>query len=611
MTAEDQPYLVMEYVSGVCIDQYCTDHSLTPPQCLDLILQVCAAVQYAHGQLMVHQDLKPGNILVNKRGESKLLDFGIAAAAGGDEDRGIALFTPLYAAPEQILGGKTSTATDIYQLGLLIFKLLTGSAAFSEGSQDLPRLKERILNDPPPRPSAFARLPPSWRADLDAIVGRCLRKDPAQRYPSVAQLENDLRAMGEDRPVVAVAGGLGYRFGKWRRRRRVPIMAAGGLLLLGATVGGLYWQQLSEQREQAELSADRAAAASGLLADILESVDPLAGGGQGQLADVISTSSFEFSAERKYHPDVQREMMLMTSKTLLDLGRYEDVINMVEPLVTQLAEEQSQAPAYAEYLSLLGYAHYRNGDLEQGLSLLEKALARQVQDPGIDPDVFATTLQRAALAERRAARPERARAHIERALKLLDEHLPGSDVRLAQARSHLGLVLTDLGKYQEAIASFEKAVAIYAQAPGDQQLRRAMTLGNLADAQRLAGLLESAEANARAAVNLAEGAADDNPQLLATANVALGNVLISERRYEDAAQRYRQARDIYLKTLGENHPRIALVAHNLGMALRLDGHCPEALKYFDESIRIAAAAYPPDHPELRESRRQRARCTAD
>lgn len=605
MTEEDRPYLVMEYVAGTSIERYCDAAGLAPERRVELILKACAAVGYAHGRGLVHLDLKPGNILINESGEPKLLDFGIAAAAGGDDRDALAAFTPLYAAPEQVLGGTTSTATDVYQLGLLSYRLLTGGTAFAGSPEDLAGLKRRILEEPPPRVADDAPVPPRWRLDLDAILARCLHKDPDRRYRSVAHLVDDLRAMVTDRPVAAVAATPGYRLAKWYRRRRRPVLAGGALLLLAAAGGGLYWQQLSAQRERADLSADRAAAASALLADILESVDPLAGG--GGLADVISTSGFELSAARRYRPEVQREIVLMTSKTLLDLGRYRDVVKMVEPLVADPPADEASTAVHAEYLSLLGYARYRDGDLQQGLALLQQALIRQLADLQIDPEALATTLQRTALAERRAARPERAREHLERALELLSGALPETDVRLAQAHNHLGLVQTDLGQYRAAIASFERAETIYQAAPGEQELRRAMTLGNLADAQRLAGGLDAAERNARAAVALAERA-PDNPQLLATANVALGNVLTTARRYPDAVEYYRQAHAIYAGALGPEHPRMALVAHNLGVALRLDGRCAEALASFDEAIRIAAAAYPADHPELVESRRQRALC---
>ncbi len=605
MTEDDRPYLVMEYVAGTSIDSYCDASEPAPERRVELVLKVCAAVGYAHGRGMVHLDLKPGNILINESGEPKLLDFGIAAAAGGDDRDALAAFTPLYAAPEQVLGGTTSTATDVYQLGLLLYRLLTGRTAFAGSPDDLDALKRRILDDPPPRVADDAPVPSRWRRDLDAILARCLHKDPDQRYRSVAHLVDDLRALIADRPVAAVAATPGYRLAKWYPRRRRAVLAGGALVLLAAAGGGLYWQQLSAQRERADLSADRAAAASALLADILESVDPLAGG--GALADVISTSGFELSAARRYRPEVQREIVLMTSRTLLDLGRYRDVVKMVEPLVADPPAADGSSALHAEYLSLLGYAHYRDGDLKQGLALLEAALAAQLADPGVDPEVLATTLQRTALAERRAARPERARGHLERALELLAGALPDNDIRLAQAHNHFGLVLTDLGQYRAAIASFERADAIYQSAPGEQELRRAMTLGNLADAQRLAGGLDAAERNARAAVALAERA-PDNPQLLATANVALGNVLTTARRYADAAEHYRQAHGIYARALGPDHPRLALVAHNLGVVLRLDGRCVEALASFDEAIRIAAAAYPEDHPELLESRRQRALC---
>ncbi|MDJ0657369.1 MAG: serine/threonine-protein kinase [Xanthomonadales bacterium] len=602
VTENDLPYLVMEYVSGTPLDEYCDTRGLGAVDCLELVLKVCEAVQYAHSNLVIHQDLKPANILVNERGEPRLVDFGIASA-GEDVDSDLRLFTPLYAAPEQLLGEKTSTATDCYQLGLLLYRLLCGTSPFAGG--DLSDIRERVLNQPVPPVSSQARLPGSWRREADAIVARCLEKDPSRRYASVAELVTDLRAMLAGQPVSQLKDNGLYVAGKFLARNRGMLGAALVVMMLTAGGAGLYWQQM----KRADISDDRADAVSELLGDILESVDPLAGGGVDSFTEVISTSGFEFSTARRYPPRIQREMVLMAGRTLMDLGKFDEVVRNLTPLVDEIGElEEPLPPRYAEYLSLLGYANYRNGDLQLGLDQLAEAMRRQRQQDDIAPEILASTLQRLGLAQRRAARPADARAHIEQANRLLVTALPDTDARVAQSFSHLGLVLADSGELDQAIQAYQRSAEIYARSPGDNQLRRAMTLGNLADAQRMAGDLEAAERNARSVVDLLGRASDRNPQLLATARITLGNTLMASDRYGEAVEQYSLAREAMIQSLGPEHPRVALIGHNLGSALRLSGDCASAIRYFDESLAIASRVYPADHPEIRETRRQRALC---
>ena len=217
VTEDERPYLVMELVSGTTIDRFSTENDLDIKALLRLFMQVVEAVQSAHGQLVVHRDLKPGNILINQHGVPKLLDFGIAQVFESgfaapsenlDEAAPFLPFTPLYAAPEQLLNRPLGITTDIYQLGLLLFKLLARRHPLDTNSSDLPALSDCILHDRPPAPSSIAvasspilGAPRYLRRDLDAIVLRCLEKQPERRYQSTAELLADVRACLDDRTV--------------------------------------------------------------------------------------------------------------------------------------------------------------------------------------------------------------------------------------------------------------------------------------------------------------------------------------------------------------------------------------------------------------------------
>ena len=623
VAADERPYLVMELVPGTAIDQYADDNCLGVEARLQLFLRVVEAVQSAHGQLIVHRDLKPGNILINQHGIPKLLDFGIAQVfeSGFGEpseilDEGLPFlpFTPLYAAPEQLLNRALGITTDIYQLGLLLYLLLAGRHPLDALRGDLPTLSESILNDQalppshaPVADSAISGAPGHMRRDLDAIVLRCLEKRPGNRYQCTAELLADVKACLADRSVQAVPIGRLGESGRLLRRNSRLFGVVGGALILIVALSTWYLQQLRQEQQRAADSAGRADAVSAYLTDIIESADPLSGQGSNDLSDVISNSSFELGAATAFQPEAQRELVLLSGKTLINLGRFPAVIDMLLPLVAEFENDPSPPLRYAEYLSLLGYAQYRNGDPALGRRNLEQALSLQEVAADTETVSLAATLQRLGLLERRDSQVQSAYEMVQRGLSILLEELPPGDERIASARNHLGLVLTDLGRYEDAVESFKLAIANHRRRP-DGQVSAAMTLSNLADTERLAGQLGAAREHADEAVALMRTAADRNPQLLATALISRGNVLLAGETLQSAIGDYDEARIVYRTTLGSDHPRVAVVTHNLAMALRKADRCEQAIPMYQDAIRIAAAHYADDHPQLAESRRQLAQC---
>ncbi|MBI3684186.1 MAG: serine/threonine protein kinase [Acidobacteria bacterium] len=259
-TEDGTPYFVMELVDGVPIHEYCRQHELDIRRRVELFGRVCAAVEHAHANLVLHRDLKPGNILVTADGQPKLLDFGIAkllseeAEASGELTRtGLRPLTPQYASPEQVSGGRVTTASDVYSLGVILYVLLTGSKPYElAGLTTLEALKV-VCEWDPQRPSSVAG-GTSRRVlagDLDNIVMKALRKEPGERYPSVHALSDDLRAWMEGWPVSASSRTLWYQAGKLLRRHKLQVMAA-GLVLLALASGGVAtaWQARVAGRER-------------------------------------------------------------------------------------------------------------------------------------------------------------------------------------------------------------------------------------------------------------------------------------------------------------------------------------------------------------------------
>ena len=232
-TDEGVSYFVMEHVEGVPIDTYCEARGLSVDQRLELVRTVCSAVGDAHRKLVVHRDLKPGNILVTAEGTPKLLDFGIAkllTPQPGSEHTvtGTKLMTPEYASPEQWRGGSVTAASDIYALGVLLYRLLTGRGPYRVGS-DLPHELGRAICEEDPAPPSSAAAPPMRHrlaGDLDAIVLKALRKEPERRYGSAEELSADIRRYREGLPVTARKDGRVYRAGRLLRKNKAVAVTA-------------------------------------------------------------------------------------------------------------------------------------------------------------------------------------------------------------------------------------------------------------------------------------------------------------------------------------------------------------------------------------------------
>jgi eukaryotic-like serine/threonine-protein kinase len=308
VSAIGQPYLVLEYVRGEHIDRYCDERALDVSARIRLFLDVLTAVAHAHANLVVHRDIKPSNVLVPTNADAvaatgarpathvKLLDFGIAKLLEHEPDSQTMSLTPEYAAPEQLTGRSVTTATDVYSLGVLLYLLLSGRHPAGRGllspaelisrivDTETPRLSDAVTMDMPANtrdgadiipstPAAVAacrsttqeKLRHTLRGDLDTILAKAMKKDPAERYPSVGAFADDLLRYLEERPIAARPDSLAYRALKFTRRNRMSMALAAAVLI--ALIGGLIGTVTQARRatrqaalaEQQRLRADRAA----------------------------------------------------------------------------------------------------------------------------------------------------------------------------------------------------------------------------------------------------------------------------------------------------------------------------------------------------------------
>ena len=446
-TVGGQPYLVLEYIEGVPIDRYCDGNALSIDKRLRLFLDVLAAVAHAHTNLILHRDLKPSNILVTAQGQVRLLDFGIGkllaeqdTAASATELTRLAghLFTPDYAAPEQVQRGDVTTATDVYALGVLLYQLLAGRHPTALPTQTaVDRVRAVIEKEPAPvsdaalkaddttvqaRVTTAHNLVRALRGDLDNIVAKALKKSVNERYLTVASLADDLRRYLNHEPIAARADSLAYRASKFVRRYRLAVGAASvTLLALLAGVIATTWQanEARNQRDEARFQAERALAKSNLVNLMLTAM-----GDAGQ-------------------PLTQREIL--------------------DRSVVLVEKQFTRDPRIAVDLLLPIAGHYYNlGDLERGLAVTQRA--GLIADASSDPQLIAEVACKAA--EYQMRRGERALAEEQlrigmRALDQLTRPSVGTtisclkaDAAFAQGRGDLDHALTSV---KNAIARAERA----------------------------------------------------------------------------------------------------------------------------------------------------------
>ncbi len=318
-TEDGRPYVVMELIAGVPIDEYADARGLNVRERLKLFRTVCSAVAFAHQRLVIHRDIKPGNILVTQSGDPKLLDFGIAKILDDEQQSGggeatvtmVRLMTPEYASPEQVRGEPVSTATDVYSLGVVLYVLLTGKKPYRVMSRTPHDIVQAVLEAAPESPSTVNR---RLRGDLDNIVLRALRKEPERRYASVEQFSEDIRKHLEGLPVSARPDTLAYRGSKFVRRHKWAVIAAGlaVLALLGgmaATLREAYIAQTERQIAERRFN-DTRQLANALLFEVYDAIEHLPGATPARkvLVDRAMQYLDKLANEAKGDLSLQREL---------------------------------------------------------------------------------------------------------------------------------------------------------------------------------------------------------------------------------------------------------------------------------------------------------------
>ncbi len=556
------PFFALEFVEGEPIDEYSRQRDLPLNERLQLMRQVCGAVHFAHQNLVVHRDLKPGNILVTADGTVKLLDFGIAKLLAPDDDSsaleqdltglGTGPFTLAYASPEQVRGEPVTTASDVHALGAVLHKVVTGRHPYRSADTTASELRQRLLEASPPSTGLGA--------DLDAVLATALHKVPARRYASAEQMGEDLRRLIVELPVQARPDSLGYRAAKFVRRNRGAVTAAALAVVALVVATGVSVRQANvaaQERDRARLEAAKANRITAFVSDMLRAADPREASPDITVATALAAAARRADSALAAEPEVLSAVQSAIGLSYLGLGRYDEA----EPILRRaLGVRQSMGVAAAAEVAAsqrqLAAVHSERGELAPAESLFRSSLSTY----------------------RSLRRPDSA--------------------GLAATLNSLADLLQYKGDLDGADSAFREALEIHRRLDGERSDPVAASLNGISVIHGQRGEWAAAESLQREAMTIIIARhGREHPDVAAGLNT-LAFAVQSRGRTFEAESLYREALAIRIRTLGPDHPETARTWMNLGWLLHDSGRYADALPEAEKVLAMRGRVLGDDHPAV-------------
>lgn len=637
ITQHGQPWFAMEYVEGLPLDRFCNENQLTINQRLELFLDVCEAIQYAHQKLVVHRDIKPSNIMVKTDGTVKLLDFGIAKGLNHNHmlegqapvtKTGLLPLTPAYASPEQVKGESVTTTSDIYQLGVVLYELLTGCPPYEVTGRTPSEIEQIICEQAPTRPSTAVTkinvddknesIPPvekgsaqtlelrtlqkKLKGDLDTIILKAMRKEPGRRYNSAQQFAEDIRLYLSGRPVTAHPDSRIYRTKKFIRRHSMAVVSAAVILiLLLGYAFTITWhsQQTTAALYKAQQETAKAEQVTGFLMGLFEAGRPGVSQNENITARELLERGIEQAENLEGQPEIQAQLFEVVGRVYHSLGMYDEAgLPLKQALDIRKNKFGDDHPQVAQSLHFLGILLHQTGEYEEAERLLRESVDMHRAHFGTEHETVAAGLNSLAMVLHSTGEFDDAEAIYRDVLSMRKKLFGTEHSSIHSTLQRLGNLLQDQGKFEEAEKKLRQSLELGIKLKGENHIDVATDMISFALLLQRLGKLDDAEQyNIQGLEIYREALDDDHPHLAAAIN-NLAVIFYEQEKYDQALILYDEALDKYKAILGDEHPGIATMMNNMGAAYSLNGNYGRAEQLYRESLAMRLDLLGPEHPDV-------------